>query len=86
MPDPALKPAPNSVLVFDTAGTGRGLYTEAIDLHQLGTLHMRRASSVEFDASSQQWEVRLPDGTLLHRDRSREACLHWERRHFNHRI
>ena len=86
MPDPALKPAPDSVLVFDAAGTGHGLYTEAIDLHGLGPLRMRRASSVEFDPYSQQWEVRLPDGTLLHHDRSREACLHWERRHFNHRI
>ena len=86
MPDPALIHAPNSVLVFDAAGTGRGLYTEAIDLHQLGPLRMRRASSVEFDPESQQWEVRLPDGTLLYRDRSREACLHWERRHFNHRM
>lgn len=82
MPDPA----PDSVLVFDTGGTGHGLYTEAIDLHEFGPLHMQRASSVEFDLKTQQWEVRLPDGTLLHRDRSREACLRWERNHFNRHI
>jgi len=82
MPDTAA----DSVLVFDATGTGHGLYTEAIDLHELGSLHMRRASSVEFEPVSQQWEVRLPDGTLLHSDRSREACLRWERIHFNHRL
>jgi len=86
MPDPALKPAPGSVLVFDATGTGHGLYTEAIDLHELGPLRMRRASSVEFDPPSQQWEVRLPDGTLLYRHHSRGACLAWERRHFNQQL
>ena len=86
MPDTVLKPAPDSVLVFDAAGTGTGLYTEAIDLHELGSLRMRRASSVEFEPLIQQWEVRLPDGTLLHRHPSRAACLAWERKHFNQQL
>ena len=71
------------VLHFNPDGTGAGLYTEAVDLQQVGRLDMTRASSIEFNPGTQQWEVRDFTGHRLHRDRSREACLRWERRHFN---
>ena len=71
------------VLRFAPDGTGAGLYTERIDLRQIGPLEVVRASRVEFDAPSQRWEVRDLSGRRLHADPSRQACLDWERRHFN---
>ena len=71
------------VLTFLPNGEGCCLYTEAIELAAIGTLAIRRATSIEFDAASQQWEVRDAGGALLHTHPSREACLNWEHRHFN---
>lgn len=62
------------------AGEVRCLYTEAIPLQELGPLHVRRASNVEFDASTQAWVVRVA-GCDLFRDPSRQACLDWEHQH-----
>ncbi len=64
-------------------GTVEGLYTEAIELHALGRLRMRRATSIEFDEDAQLWRVLQPDGRELHAARSREDCLRWERAFFN---
>ena len=41
------------------------------------------ATTIEFDATSQQWKVRDTGGALLHSHPSREVCLAWEHRHFN---
>ena len=40
-------------------GTVVGLYTDAIDLRQLGPLRVRRASWVEWDEAAQGWIARL---------------------------
>ena len=71
------------VLTFTESGEGRCLYTEAIELGTIGRLTMQRATSIEFDATSQQWEVRDAGGALLHNHPSREERLAWEHRHFN---
>ena len=71
------------VLHFQPDGTGAGLYTEAIDLQQIGVLEICRASTIEFNPDTQQWEVFDYTGTQVFTDPSREACLRWERRHFN---
>ena len=71
------------VLHFQPDGTGAGLYTEAIDLQQIGVLDVSRASEIEFNPDTQQWEVFDYTGTRVFSDPSREACLRWERRHFN---
>ena len=68
---------------FAPGGEGRCLYTEAIDLAAIGPLRIRRATNIEFNEATQQWEVRDAGGALLHSDPSREACLIWEHRHFN---
>lgn len=39
-------------------GRVRGLWTDVIDWHSIGSLTVRRASSVEFDDSIQKWVVR----------------------------
>ena len=70
-------------LTFDQQGTGHGLYTEAIPLSSIGTLQMARASTIEFNSTSQQWEVRDTADNLLYADASRTLCLQWETEHFN---
>lgn len=74
---------PAAVLRFRPDGTGHGLYTEAIDLNRIGRLHIERASHVEFDDATQQWQVIDTRGRRLHRDASRHACLQWEHSHFD---
>ena len=69
-------------LVFNPSGTAQCLYFEEIDLHALGTLRCERASRIEFDAGTQQWEVMPADSdTVLYRSPSRQQCLAWERQH-----
>jgi hypothetical protein len=71
------------VLTFTGNGEGQCLYTEAIELAAIGRLTIRRATTIEFSETSQQWEVRDAGGALLHSHPSREICLEWEHRHFN---
>ncbi len=73
----------NPVLTFELDGTGRCLHTDAIPLQSLGTLTVKRATTIEFNASTQQWEVKDADGLTLHSDPSRSCCLAWEVEHFN---
>jgi hypothetical protein len=42
-----------------------GIYTDVLPWRRLGTLHVERASHVEFDAGRQGWTVTLSDGTIL---------------------
>jgi hypothetical protein len=71
------------VLHFAPDGTGAGLYTELVDLREIGRLDVCRATTVEFDDPSQLWEVHDFTGHRLFRHPSRQTCLDWERRHFN---
>ncbi len=72
------------VLHFQPDGTGAGLYTEAIDLQQIGVLDVSRASEIEFNPDTQQWEVFDYTGVRVFTDLSRGTCLRWEREYFNH--
>ncbi len=72
-----------AVLKFDPAGNGHCLFTEAIDLSSLGALEIVRASSIEFNNTAQQWEVKSAEGELHFSHPSRQACLDWERQYFN---
>ena len=77
-------PAPlPEVIHFQPDGTGAGLYTELIDLREIGVLDVSRASNVEFNIEFQQWEVFDFTGHVVFTHPSREECLRWERIHFN---
>jgi hypothetical protein len=71
------------VLTFEPSGNGRCLYTEQLDLNSIGSLEIRRASEIEFNNQTQQWEVRNPENQLLYSHPSRAMCLHWENQYFN---
>ena len=62
-------------ITFTPDGTGHGLYTEAIDLASLGTLAIRRATTIEYDNNTQYWRVRDPTGFALFNSSSRQECL-----------
>ena len=71
------------VIHFAPDGSGAGLYTELIDLREIGSLEVVRASEIEFNETTQQWEVFDYTGKRVFSDPSREVCLRWERQHFN---
>ena len=63
-------------------GTVVGLYTEAIDLTELGRLQVERASTIEFDNTAQHWRVVDQHGHCRFTDPSRLRCLRWEQEFF----
>jgi len=71
------------VIHFTPDGTGAGLYTDRIDLREIGPLEVVRASEIEFNETSQQWEVFDYTGNRVFSNPSREACLSWERHAFS---
>jgi hypothetical protein len=67
------------VVEFDEHGDVVTLYTDEIDLYELGVIgDVRRASHVEFDEANQEWIVLTPGGEVVHRDRNRERAIAWE--------
>lgn len=52
-------------LNVDPCGTLRCIYTDAIDLRAFGTLHIERASHVEWDEQAQGWTVTFANGERL---------------------
>lgn len=73
-----------AVISFESNGRGRCLYTEALDLHKLGKLSCTRATFIEFNPRSQEWEVRsADDNLLLYSHPSRSQCIAWEKQNLS---
>ena len=69
----------NSTITFTPDGNGQCLYTEAIDLKNIGTLEIKRATNIEFNDRTQLWEVRdAKNNGILFQNASREICIAWE--------
>ena len=73
---------PLAVIRFLEDGTGEALYTEEIDLQQLGLLEVTRATEIEFNNSIQRWEVFDYTGQVVFSASSRQRCLEWEHEFF----
>ena len=73
----------NPVLTFDPDGVVRCLHTDAIPLQSLGTLTVQRATTIEFNTPTQQWEVKDAEGAILFTNPARSCCLAWELERFN---
>lgn len=69
-------------ITFRPDGTVRCLYSELIDLQQLGRLKIQRASSIEFDENQQRWQVRI-NNLVAFSSPSRQECLEWEQTNLN---
>ena len=68
----------NITISFSPDGTAPCLCTEALPLHELGRLEIQRASNLEFNNATQQWEVKDRRGHMRFFSKSRSACLEWE--------
>ena len=68
----------NTTIQFNQDGTAQCLWTEALPLHELGRLEIIRASNLEFNNSTQQWEGKDRRGRVRFIAKSRAACLEWE--------
>jgi hypothetical protein len=68
----------NINISFKSDGTAQCLWTEALPLHELGRLEIHRASNIEFNNTTQQWEVMDQRGRVRFIAKSRSACLEWE--------
>lgn len=66
------------MLTFDHSGMGSCLYSELIDLTQIGALQIRRASTIEFNNNTQRWELKNLKGKVVFFSKFRNACLAWE--------
>ena len=68
----------NTTISFNIDGTAQCLWTEALPLHEIGRLEITRASNLEFNNGTQQWEVKDMKGKVRFVAKSRSACLEWE--------
>jgi hypothetical protein len=66
------------IISFHPNGTAVCLWTEALPLHELGRLEITRASHIEFNNNTQQWEVIDRKGRVRFFFKSRSACLEWD--------
>ncbi len=65
-------------------GNIRCLYTDEIDLPQLGRLQVSRASHIEYDNRLHKWTVTsAKTGKRLHSSMTRESALEWERQYYS---
>jgi hypothetical protein len=71
------------IISFAPDGTAHCLWTEALPLHELGRLAITRATQIEFNNTTQHWEVKNRRGIVRFFARSRTACVDWEQEHFN---
>jgi len=73
----------NVTIFAETDGSVRCVYTESLDLSTLGTLHVDRASHVEFDNLAQCWVVTWTEASEMRRSDcakflTRTEALRWE--------
>ena len=68
----------NTQISFNPNGTAQSLWTEVLPLHELRRLEITRASNIEFNNTTQQWEVKDRKGRVRFIAKSRAACLEWE--------
>ena len=67
------------LLSFAPDGTAHCLHSDAFPIAEIGSLNVRRASKVEFNDDTQQWEVHWPGSTAPDfAAPTRSACITWE--------
>ena len=71
-------------ITFSPNATASCLHTDAIPLQSLGYCRTRRASWIDFNENTQEWEVRFAPHSLTceYSHPSRQSCLDWELEYF----
>jgi len=72
------------VIEINSQGDIETLYTDEVDLYELGLVHnVRRASNVEFNQTEQVWEViSVSSNEIVYRHKNREQAIEWEIQNF----
>ena len=78
---------PSVVLSFNGSEMG-SLYSDSFPFEELGEIEISRASTIEWDNDEGLWvaviEKRFRKNTnYTYKNKSREACIKWERRYIN---
>lgn len=73
-------------LLFRSDGKCLCLYTELIDLSEIGRLTVTRQLNVVFDNDKQAWRVKDKSGFALFTAPTRQQCLDWEQQYFNNNL
>lgn len=82
----------NAIITFNEDGTCSALWTEAIPLHELGSMKIERASNIEFNDLTQEWEVSYINPRfanhcgVVYSNPSRAACIAWEIENLNQQL
>lgn len=68
------------IIEIDNDGNIHTIYSDEVDLYELGEVHnVRRASNIEFDEANQEWMVmQTSTGEIIHRNKSRAQAISWE--------
>lgn len=75
------------VISIDQDGNVQSLYTDEIDLSEIGKMEVTRASTIDWNDSLQLWEVTIEGFNFpSFSNRSRKACVDWEIGYFNARL
>jgi hypothetical protein len=78
------------ILSVASDGNAQCIYNEVIDLAEIGSLVIKRASTIEFNDGSQLWEVRWadmkPTDPPAFTSPFRSECLYWEVETLNGRL
>lgn len=71
--------AKKTTLDIDTGGNIHCLYTDDINLFDIGrVINVRKASNVEFNEHKQCWQVVSLDDKILYENPNREKAIEWE--------
>jgi hypothetical protein len=68
----------NINISFKPDGMAHCLWTEALPLRELGRLEIHRSTNIEYNNTTQHWEVRDQKDKVRFFARTRSACLEWE--------
>ena len=73
-------------IYLDTTGKIKGLYNDLLVEMNLGTISVQRASNVEFNNSTQKWEVDIIGKGIIALFDTRQEALDWEIKYLENRI
>jgi hypothetical protein len=65
-------------LRVETDGTIKAVYSDKIKNMNLGRMQVIRASNVEFNETSQEWEAKTPTGELIAHGPNRDKVIEEE--------
>ena len=66
-------------IAFKPDGSAQCVWRDEIPRLRLGKLSVKRASNVEFNEATEEWEVRLVGSTeVIHSEPTRAGAIAWE--------